>query len=328
MSDSSRKNSLSLVRFIHDRLQRKSSNKGEVRKIESESPYRGVPSQSSPISSSIQSPYQPPPPQTLSPPINESKTSSDLSTSALYLTCSICFLDVELQQMLELERCFHLFCHDCLRSHCSSQQSDGNSNVPCPQIGCTKTITPQEIKLVLGQDAFRVFDRRALEEVVTLDPTLFLCSSPDCSFVCSWNGLEDGPPRMLCPLCQCDRCLLCNCEPFHVGFTCQQHEEQKEITKKEQAQKEQAKKEQEKEEERLTKSFISKTGIKICPRCKNGVVKESGCDKLKCRCGYRSCWVCGSENAQCPCTPSYHGYIDNVTGQGDFSKLYSKISPT
>jgi hypothetical protein len=57
------------------------------------------------------------------------------------------------------------------------------------------------------------------------------------------------------------------------------------------------------------------------------VAKEQGCDKVKCRCGFRFCHGCGSENAQCSCTPATHGFIDNVTGGKDFSSLFSAKSP-
>lgn len=32
------------------------------------------------------------------------------------------------------------------------------------------------------------------------------------------------------------------------------------------------------------------------------VIRDTGCFKMKCRCGYRFCFKCGSENAQCECT--------------------------
>mmetsp|Transcript_50973 Transcript_50973/g.75633 ORF Transcript_50973/g.75633 Transcript_50973/m.75633 type:complete len:348 (-) Transcript_50973:116-1159(-) len=66
-----------------------------------------------------------------------------------------------------------------------------------------------------------------------------------------------------------------------------------------------------------------------CKRCYMLVTKKKGgCDKVKCRCGYRICFVCGSENAQCRCTPMNHGFIDNFTGLGDFSGLRASKSPT
>ena len=74
--------------------------------------------------------------------------------------------------------------------------------------------------------------------------------------------------------------------------------------------------------------YIKKSNIRVCNRCKNAVVKSSGCNKMKCRCGYRFCFVCGSENAQCGHTPSSHGFIDNANGgRGDFSNLRASKSP-
>ena len=60
---------------------------------------------------------------------------------------------------------------------------------------------------------------------------------------------------------------------------------------------------------------------RACPRCSTWLHKAEGCDKLKCRCGYRFCWRCGAENAQCACTPAFHGFWDNVSNRGDFSAL-------
>jgi IBR domain, a half RING-finger domain/Ring finger domain len=68
--------------------------------------------------------------------------------------------------------------------------------------------------------------------------------------------------------------------------------------------------------------------IRRCRRCGNGVELGSGCFKLKCRCGYRFCFHCGSENAQCTCTPEHHGFVDNVTCGGDFTGLTNAKSYT
>ena len=42
---------------------------------------------------------------------------------------------------------------------------------------------------------------------------------------------------------------------------------------------------------------------------------------MKCRCGYRFCYNCGSENARCGCTPAEHGFWDNTVNRGDFTNL-------
>lgn len=68
--------------------------------------------------------------------------------------------------------------------------------------------------------------------------------------------------------------------------------------------------------------------IKRCRRCGNGVELQGGCLKMKCLCGYRFCYRCGSENARCDCTPSHHGFTDNMTGGGDFAGLKEAKSYT
>lgn len=69
-------------------------------------------------------------------------------------------------------------------------------------------------------------------------------------------------------------------------------------------------------------------GIKRCRRCGNGVELTEGCLKMKCLCGYRFCYNCGSENAQCSCTGWVHGFFDPVTGRGDFMGLTQERSAT
>jgi hypothetical protein len=49
--------------------------------------------------------------------------------------------------------------------------------------------------------------------------------------------------------------------------------------------------------EKMTQEYIKNSNIRICKRCGNAIVKASGCLKMKCRCGYRFCFKCGSENA-------------------------------
>jgi hypothetical protein len=77
----------------------------------------------------------------------------------------------------------------------------------------------------------------------------------------------------------------------------------------------------------ILQKLMSKYHVRRCARCGTGVQKSSGCNKLKCRCGYRFCYVCGSENAQCGHTPSSHGFINNLTGGAEFWNLRDKISP-
>ena len=74
-------------------------------------------------------------------------------------------------------------------------------------------------------------------------------------------------------------------------------------------------------EEKATLAYFKEQKMVQCAKCKIYMHMVSGCNKIKCRCGYRFCYVCLSPNAQCGHTPASHGYIDNATGRGDFNNL-------
>jgi hypothetical protein len=73
--------------------------------------------------------------------------------------------------------------------------------------------------------------------------------------------------------------------------------------------------------EQASADYMSRSKVRVCARCGNGVLKSGGCDKMKCRCGYRFCYQCGTEEAACHCTPAEHGFVDNVTGGTDFKNI-------
>ena len=58
------------------------------------------------------------------------------------------------------------------------------------------------------------------------------------------------------------------------------------------------------------KEYLEKSKIRICGGCGQGIVKKSGCSKMKCRCGYKFCYTCGSKNADCEHDVG-HGYASN-----------------
>lgn len=272
---------------------------------------------------------------------------------------------------------------------------------------CHYALTQRELRALLGQEAYAVLDRRALEHAVAIDPTLHICPTPDCTYIVSWTGPDDGLPRIDCPLCHKDRCLVCGACPYHEGRGCIRPALRPVLqpvvvappassaaaTTSSSAAPTAAPslpvaasgaaggagaggastsarsatgggggsgsgsgggwatgllsliglgppkhvptpadalgaEDTLSPEERATREFLAKSNIKLCKRCGNGVVKEVGCHKLKCRCGFRFCWMCDSENAQCACTPALHGFWDNSTNRGDFSQLSQHKSPT
>jgi len=40
------------------------------------------------------------------------------------------------------------------------------------------------------------------------------------------------------------------------------------------------------------KKIIEQMGMKVCPKCRNGVEKNKGCYHIACKCGCHFCWLC------------------------------------
>eukprot|EP01052_Picozoa_sp_SAG31_P014394 SAG31_NODE_892_length_11180_cov_22.596426_10_plen_340_part_00 len=252
--------------------------------------------------------------------------------------CKICLEDFEpvASSTCQLRSCGHCWCTNCLRLHVTAAIDDGATSVSCPAMSCDGDITQRELRALIGTERFSRLDRRCvppvnsrlqavpqlfrfvrsgLEMTCATDPTLHLCQTPDCTFITYWASQEDdGDPKLNCPLCKIERCLVCGASPYHTGLPCPQPASAEAHNRN--------------DEEAATAAYMATNSIKPCPRCKIPLVKSFGCDKMKCRCGYRFCFACLSENAQCGCTPAEHGFIDNLTGRGDFSNLRDKTSPT
>lgn len=224
-----------------------------------------------------------------------------------------------------LSSCSHSFCKACLKLYVKICAEQGDAQVMCPKgSSCDTELTQSDLRALTDPKTFTLLDRRALERAVELDPTLHLCASPDCPYVVCWTGPDDGESLFDCPLCNHKRCIVCGQEPFHTDSLCpvpgdgvswspsSSSPPPSSIVPI---------------EDRL---LLLSMNVKRCRRCGQGVLKESGCHKVKCRCGYRFCFICLSENAQCNCTPESdaHGFIDNVTGRVDSSRLKSRLSPT
>ena len=232
------------------------------------------------------------------------------------MECVVCMEDVEPNGAIILS-CNHIFCIHCLQRHVEECTNQGTTLISCPS-QCGAEVTQAELRDVVGTEIFNKIDRKALEAVVAIDPSLHHCPTPDCSYIVCWQGPEDGLPLCDCNVCHRKSCLVCGYAPYHTGLTCEEHRLSNESMSNEDHLK----------NEQQFLEYMKSSNIRVCNRCKNAVVKSSGCNKMKCRCGYRFCFVCGSENAQCGHTPSSHGFIDNANGgRGDFSNLRASKSP-
>mmetsp|Transcript_2409 Transcript_2409/g.3789 ORF Transcript_2409/g.3789 Transcript_2409/m.3789 type:complete len:309 (+) Transcript_2409:689-1615(+) len=228
--------------------------------------------------------------------------------------CPICFATPPMDSALILEECGHAFCLPCLKSYINAQVEMGRAaNIVCPLPAsqCGKCVQQRQLQDLLGKDEYERLDKFALQSAIAADPTFRHCPTPDCSFVFACDTSHCKPSEFFCPVCSKSSCIQCDISPFHRGMTCDQYRDTQARRNK---------------KRRflllLRKVFYRKESlpeIKTCKQCGAWIMKKGGCNKMKCRCGYRFCFVCGSENAKCSHTLPTHGFIDNVTGRADFT---------
>jgi hypothetical protein len=236
--------------------------------------------------------------------------------------CVMCHEFVDGPDLFTIE-CGHQFCRACTRSYmlaeiesvASLSGDDAAGLVRCPHKGdCPGHFNQSETRALIGEDAFVRLDRQLLDLAIQTDPrgSLHSCPAPNCSFAYAWEQPAEKSTAVVvlnCSVCSQRSCMHCKVTPFHDGITCKE------------AKKRVAQASVHAKNEQLTAQYFKKSGFKNCKRCHVAVEFNSGCLKMKCRCGYRFCYKCESENAQCACTPANHGFWDNETGRGDFRNL-------
>ncbi len=100
-----------------------------------------------------------------------------------------------------------------------------------------------------------------------------------CTAIISFDPVNNVQGGILqCVVCGLDCCIK-GCSSAHRGNTCEKYREWEEINKKGQ---------------QLTFEEIRAQGMAQCPnpKCKVPILRNGGCNWVKCRCGFELCYVC------------------------------------
>lgn len=229
---------------------------------------------------------------------------------------------------------------------------------------CSASIEADVLREIMPPERYTRLQRQKDSAFVRKNPDYHHCPTPDCDNVvlCRVVDLKEGGGgggvgARICDCFKCGHtsCLNCGARPFHFKKTCDEHREEQrrkaEIARRRTGLHQiqfgglmyappDVDQSRANEEARYTFDLESDPpgddpglgealgNVRRCRRCGNGVELADGCLKMKCLCGYRFCYQCGAENAVCGCTPSHHGFVDNVTGRADFAGLASTKSYT
>ena len=227
----------------------------------------------------------------------------DLSETIAITECPICYSDVKPSETLQTQCCGSTFCVTCINHHAKAILETGQVRIKCLGDTCDGFFTHKEISCSCGTDMLDTVSKRGIDHAVSIDPSLFNCPTPDCVNVISWAPDDNKIALFDCSMCRRCSCLACGTSPYHFHKSCEEHRLSVRTS----------------EEEIRTREYFLKSNIRMCKKCGAGVVKSDGCDKMKCRCGYKFCYQCLTPDAKCKCTPATHGYWDNNYHVGDFN---------
>jgi hypothetical protein len=253
-------------------------------------------------------------------------------------TCSICYEDLAQdleagtsdsmkspgpcgKEFLRIQRCYHIFCRDCLLEYCKHAISYRAVPISCPATACPEIIQEEHVKDIfcakkaLAKDITLGDDERASSAETTdprsperhweqyqrwlrliQDPSLIACARCDQLFprLGEANSKIDHDNDLKCP--SCGHCFCAVHGDAHLGISCDAYIPTSGDLGSEQ---------------------IIGPSTKPCSHCGMGIHKEDGCDHIVCSsCKGDMCFKCGSHEFLSgqmlrKCTRCNQGYIDH-----------------
>lgn len=197
--------------------------------------------------------------------------------------CAICFQEENPAHFFWGKNCSHdnHVCLKCFDSHISARISDGIiGNINCPIEDCNISFS--------GYEIFEFATRTNADKYAHLNVIKALGNMNDFRW-CKAEGCGSG---QICvdgddnPLVTCYACNARSCYthdgPWHPDETCAEYDARKGQT-----------------DEDAFNEYINaeENNVKQCPRCKQNIQKNEGCEHMTCRqevggCGYEFCWTC------------------------------------
>ncbi|CAD7702037.1 unnamed protein product [Ostreobium quekettii] len=200
----------------------------------------------------------------------------DPSASMAEVDCGSCLCSVARNECTSME-CGHIFCNSCWQQYFDVQISDGNSRrLRCMAFRCGAICDEGKVGELLpdSSPALKRYQQALLESYIEDNQNVRWCpSAPHCGRAIQVDGDHYCEPQCCCGLMFCFKCG----DLPHSPATCEMFQIWK----------------QKSQDDSETKNWLC-AHTKPCPKCKNPVEKNGGCNLVVCRCGQAFCWLCGS----------------------------------
>jgi len=195
--------------------------------------------------------------------------SSPIDSRPPDVECMVC-LSTYKRDDVNILGCSHPFCTFCLKEHIQSLMNRSRvseTDLVCPAHHCGFKIPQGTIDKLLDEEWKRKLVGLRLRPL-KIGEVYHECPNPRCK-----NGLMLSSSDFLfsCNVCRNNYCLNCR-QPYQANHKCIQSEEE-------------------------FKQQLPGLDIRKCPSCGEGLIKESGCNFMKCQSGICKgqtffCWLC------------------------------------
>jgi len=169
----------------------------------------------------------------------------------------------------------HFFCRDCTTLYMNIRYLDHALIFTCLQPDCQQVYSGEIEELLLAEDVLGYLRRQRAVVAARAEvdaSTVRLC--PHCGGVC-----VRAPGNKACA--HCDKCYCHDCGRHpHEPFTCVEIS-MADLTERRRV---------------FTERRITESLVRSCVGCGIALFKVEGCERIHCRCGRVTCYVCGEES--------------------------------
>ena len=187
----------------------------------------------------------------------------------------------------------HFSCIDCFRDYVKERIGVQEWKLKCYDCSdCEATYARSQRAIALDAKTMETLDRLQQQAEIKLADMKGLASCPFCDFAAICPPIKvDWEFRCENPECEKVSCRKCNRET-HAPKSCKEAKEEQGIEERHEI------------EEARTAALLKK-----CPGCGRSIIKEGGCNKVRCQCGRYICDVCGKD-----ITKADYNHFGEMTG--------------
>lgn len=205
--------------------------------------------------------------------------------------CCVCYCDVD-EEAPKLP-CGHPVCSDCWGMHLTARIDEGDvqrDGLRCPGADCSYRLEQRRVMpLMLGRlDLVERYNKIIAEKYVACEDGVRWCPHPECQCAVA---LDRAGADFVADAAQSGRgvavkcgeghsfCWSCGLAP-HEPASCAQMREWSSLCERTTA-----------DAEAANAAWLE-NNTERCPRCKQPIEKNDGCNHISCRCGHHFCWAC------------------------------------